>query len=151
MDFIQDFVTKQIEAKRKDRMLYSDQLTLGQIIERLTEISKRSEKDSDVVYDFEYLFPTEINSWRGSYSELALNFCNYGDEGDPRPMKLSEFLTLLNGTVGKTFTGYKGGDFTMDESTPVWVANYGNSGNTAVVDVVDQGYQVMIMTAYQQY
>lgn len=32
----------------------------------------------------------------------------------------------------KEFTGWKGGEFTMDESTPVWVANAGNSGNTGL-------------------
>ncbi len=31
--------------------------------------------------------------------------------------------------IGKTFTGYKGGDFTMSESSPVWIAQYGISGD----------------------
>ena len=37
----------------------------------------KNQKDGDeaiVRYDFEYLFPTSIDSWRGSYDELALNF-----------------------------------------------------------------------------
>lgn len=50
--------------------------------------------------------------------------------------------------IGKTFTGYKGGDFEMSRRTPVWVANYGNAGNTGIVGIHDDGYSVIILTAY---
>lgn len=51
----------------------------------------------------------------------------------------------------KEFTGWKGGEFTMDESTPVWVANAGNSGNTGIIDVVDDGWRIILMTAYCEF
>lgn len=55
---------------------------------------------------------------------------------------------MLRSAVGAAFEGYKGGVFTMSRHTPVWVANYGNAGNTAVVGVRDLGYLVIIETAY---
>lgn len=65
-------------------------------------------------------------------------------------MTTSEFLKMLKETVGKEFTGYKGGEFTMDENTPIWVANYGNSGNTAVIDVIDEDYKIILVTGLRE-
>lgn len=45
-------------------------------------------------------------------------------------------------------TGYKGGEFGVGESTPVWVANWGDCHDTAIVGIVDGGYQAIIETAY---
>jgi hypothetical protein len=39
----------------------------------------------------------------------------------------------------------------MNENTPIWVANDGHSGNTAVIDVVDDGYQVILITALREF
>jgi hypothetical protein len=33
---------------------------------------------------------------------------------------------MLTEAIGKTYTGYKGGEYVMGKVTPVWVANYGN-------------------------
>ena len=58
----------------------------------------------------------------------------------------------INGkAVTEEFTGWKGGEFEMDESTPVWVANPGDSGNTGIIDVIDDGWRVIIMTSYCNY
>jgi len=148
---LQTFLDNKAKALRQQMLANSDQLTLGQLIEKVEAIAKNGYKLSDgseptVRYDFEYLFPTAIDSWRGSYAELALNFESNGEE-----LPVSKFIELLKSAVGKTFEGYKGGDFTMDESTPIWVANCGNSGNTAVVDVLDCKYVVILITGYREY
>lgn len=39
----------------------------------------------------------------------------------------------------------------MSESTPIWVANYGNSGGTALVDVLKEDFQVVLITKYLPY
>jgi hypothetical protein len=70
-------------------------------------------------------YPTELMSWRGVYAELSFGFSFEGKE--PTVKKI---ITELREAVGKTYEGYKGGDFVMGRSTPVWVANYGNSGDT---------------------
>lgn len=145
---LQTYIQNAVKASRANTLANSDQLTLGELILKLEPIVK-NQKDGDeatVRYDFEYLFPTSIDSWRGSYDELALNFETQGEE-----MKVSEFLKMLKECIGKTFTGYKGGDFTMHKGTPIWVANYSHSGNTAVIDVVDNGYVVLLITGYREF
>jgi hypothetical protein len=146
---LQEYVNKSIQLAREERMRNSDQLTLGELIERITKIKEKykEEKDEPIVkYDFEYLFPTELMSWRGSYAELALNFETTG-----KYMSVSAFLKMLQDAVGATFEGYKGGDFVMNENTPIWVANYGNSGNTAIIDVLDSKYCVTLITGLREF
>ena len=145
---LQTYIQNAVKASRANTLANSDQLTLGELILKLEPIVKNQKdgEEATVRYDFEYLFPTSINSWRGSYDELALNFETQGGE-----MKVSEFLNMLKECIGKTFTGYKGGDFTMHKGTPIWVANYSHSGNTAVIDVVDNGYVVLLITGYREF
>ena len=149
---LQTYLDNAVKADRQKTLSASDQLTLGEMILKLEPIVKNQkpiiekyEHEATVRYDFEYLFPTDIDSWRGIYAELALNFTSKGEE-----MKVSAFLKMLKDTVGKTFTGYKGGDFRMNKHTPIWVANYGNSGNTAVIDIVDNEYNVILITGYRE-
>lgn len=61
----------------------------------------------------------------------------------PETPTTQDLLDVLKLAHGKFFTGYKGGDFTMGKTTPVWVANYGNSsgfgdGSMAVVEVREE-------------
>lgn len=61
------------------------------------------------------------HSYRGYYTDLA-----FEPESNRQPA--SEALATLRSCMGKTFTGYKGGDFVMHENTPLWEANYGCTG-----------------------
>lgn len=145
---LQTYIQNAVKASRANTLANSDQLTLGELILKLEPIVKNQKdgEEATVRYDFEYLFPTSIDSWRGSYDELALNFEMQGEE-----MNVSEFLEMLKDCIGKTFTGYKGGDFMMHKGTPIWVANYSHSGNKAVIDVVDNGYVVLLITGYREF
>ena len=117
------------------------QLTLGELIGKL----KSQDQDEIIRFDFAYLRPTGIHSWRGDYSQLAIGWTS-----ENKDMKVSELLKLCEDADGKDFQGWKGGDFTMDYGTPVWVANPNESANTAIVDVTEETY-VIIHTAYQNY
>lgn len=149
---IQKILDNEISAQRAKRLANSDQLTLGELIAKIEPIAaKQGERieakqgESDVCFDFEYLKPTSLSSWRGSYAELAIEFAS------GEAMTVNKFLEMLKDAVGKTYTGYKGGEFQMSRQTPLWVANYGNAGNTAVIGVLDLGYTVIIETAYREY
>lgn len=151
---MQTLLNNSMVARRKESLSKSEQLTLGEIILKLEPIVEKQleriqneEEEATVWYDFEYLHPTSIDSWRGSYSELALNYENE----ETKPMTVTLFLKMLKETIGKEFTGYKGGEFVMSKHTPVWVANYGNSGNTGVLDILDKEYEVVIITGYCEY
>ena len=111
-------------------------MRLGEIIDALASVKP----DANVEFDFGGLRPTGVDSYRGYYSDLALS---YGDEGMTSGLLLNE----LRDAVGATFEGYKGGEFRMDKSTPVWVANYGRSHGVAVIGIDDQGRRVVIRTA----
>lgn len=142
---IQDYLDGIIKSNRRQRISESDQLTIGEIISKVKAISDK-EGELHVQYDFADLYPTDIDSWRGSYDELALNHSSGGDK-----LTGSEFVRMLGLCIGKTFTGYKGGEYVMSEDTPVWVANYGDVGSTAVVDVVETHYSILLITGYRPY
>lgn len=113
-------------------------ISLGELIALLTPCKQ----DVSIHFDFGDFRPTDVDSFRGYYDHLAIGF---SDEGDP---KVSDLLAQLNAAVGKSFTGYKGGDYTMTRRTPMWVANYGRSTSTAVVGVEQTDWCVVINTGY---
>lgn len=153
IDSIQQFLKNQ----RDRTFAISAQLTLGQIISKLERCElTRGENDEPkhVDYDFGTAIPTTLHSWRGSYSELALGYKLSGydnDEDHFAKMTASDLLAELKSAIGKEFTGWKGGEFVMNEDTPVWVANQGNVGNTGIINVVDNGHRIVLMTAYCEY
>jgi len=137
-----------VSAGRRATFANSNQLSLGELISKLEAIPptwKSYEEEDEpkrVYFDFGYLHPTHLMSWRGSYEELAIGF----SEDDEAPT-LEKFLGDLKSALGKEFTGYKGGEFKMDRLTPVWVANYGNSGETGVSGVEDRECNVILLTS----
>jgi len=72
------------------------------------------------------------HSYRGSYDELAFEPLTpvRAVRGGFKVggMTAGEILDMARDCVGAVFYGYKGGEFTMYESTPVHVAEYGNCG-----------------------
>ena len=80
----------------------------------------------------------------------------------PKNPKVKDLLAVLKIAQGNYFVGYKGGDFTMGKTTPVWVANYGTSSgfkenkegeykSQAVVDVEENKTNVVIKTQLIDY
>ncbi len=127
------------------------QFTLGDLIDRLATIpllhdpwGDRPAEPKVVRFDFASMAPTDLRSYRGFYHELAVGFT---DEYSARPT-LEAFLTRLKKAVGGTFYGWKGGDYRMTEDTPIWVAEHGNTSETAIVGVRDKGYEVVLDTAW---
>lgn len=151
-------INKQMQGERRSKFLASDQIDLGTLISKLQPIAAKQagvieqyQHEAKVMFDFEYFFPVRFDSWRGIYSELCLNFATFEHKpGTPEPLTVSAFLEMAKGVIGKTFTGYKGGEYTIKTTTPIWVANYGNSGNTALVDVFDNGYEVVLITKWME-
>lgn len=143
---LQNIITNYIQAERQEKFKTSSQLTLGEIILKLEGIKN---KKLPVIFDVEKYYPVGIDSWRGSYYELALEYEKNGE-----PMLLGDFIKMLKKIIGKTLTGYKGGNFLMGKITPVWVANYGevkgfridDYKDTAVIDVLKGENKVIIKT-----
>ena len=62
----------------------------------------------------------ELISYRGHYCDLAF-------EPDPTPRTVAGLLAKCRAAMGAVFEGYKGGEFVMGATTPVWVSEYGRS------------------------
>jgi hypothetical protein len=151
---LQAIVDIMMAANREERMKTSPQLSLGEIILKLENIT---DDTKPVVFDFGHR-PTGFGSWRGSYCELAL-----GHAQAPAALTTAQLLHAAKEVNGKTLEGYKGGDFYMSRRTPVWVANYGEcrvhdtyKGNEAkepiaITDIKETDEFVVIVTLELKY
>jgi len=62
----------------------------------------------------------EPHSYRGYYDQLAFE--------PAENVTVGSMLACARDALDRTFTGYKGGDYKMDEWTDVWLAEYGHTG-----------------------
>lgn len=69
-------------------------------------------------------------SWRGSYSELAFI-------PSPDPQSIGQMLEAARSAHGQTFTGYKGGDYTMGDYSDVHLAAWGEIGRPITADTLE--------------
>lgn len=106
---IQALVDAMNEAGRVGRS--KTQMTLGKLIEVLEKMPGDTQVDN----------LCDRHSYRGYYSDLS-----FSRDAGTRPA--SELLQECRDVMGRTLQGYKGGDFIMGESTPVWVADWGSCG-----------------------
>lgn len=177
-----------MEASRAKEMLTSPQLTLGELILKLEAVKYKalpivfddgkykptglgswrgSYRELSICYE---------DGGQICYDQ-PLASCKRDDFGDhdykcpcggskeystslPTDPKAEEFLEKLKLCNGKVFQGWKGGDFTMGKTTPVWVANEGTSSGfdttddthtRAVVDVIEDETRVRIITKLLDY
>ena len=89
------------------------QYTLGELIAAL----EREDPSQVVPVGFK-----NPHSYRGYYHDLAFE--------PALNVTVGEMLEAARSALGQTFEGYKGGEFTMTESTDVWIACYGSHGET---------------------
>lgn len=69
------------------------------------------------------------HSYRGYYDQLAF---------EPAPsVTIGSMLAAAKSAIGKTFIGWKGGEFVMDKWTPVWIAVRGDSGHEISPPLLD--------------
>lgn len=122
---LQEIMDAMGAKKRQEALEHSPQLTLGELIILLDNVE---EPENPLVFDDGDYCPTGVGSWRGSYKEFALR---YDSTDDTAPMSVNNFLPVLESAEGGEFRGYKGGDFLMTNTTPVWVANRGDSSGFA--------------------
>ena len=95
-------------------------MTLGELIERLKQLPAESMVNL-----------CNSHSYRGYYHDLAFEW-HYGIR------QAYDILMECEDAIGKVFEGYKGGEFMMDEDTPVWIAPYGSCG-VKLMDLLKDG------------
>ena len=107
---LQAIVDAANERETKNRA--QSQLTLGKLIALLKDIEPRCGRQVTGL--------GKLDSYRGYYSDLAFG----GHVANVSPEKLLEHCQAA---MGRTFQGYKGGDFVMHENTPLWISEYGRA------------------------
>lgn len=107
--------------------------TLGALIDGLERLQQSGETQW-VYFDFASCVPADCDSSRGDYSHLALGwyYDRFRYESQPSN-KLSDVINRLKIADGATYDGWKGGEFGMDRSTPIWCDNRGEWTGTAIV------------------
>ena len=70
----------------------------------------------------------EPMSYRGYYEELAFE--------PARNVTVASMLSHAKSALGATFTGYKGGEFTMHAHTDCYISEYGKTGGDKIGPVL---------------
>ena len=123
---LQKYIDNIIEAEKEKR--WESNYSIGNFIE---DLKKFNPKANITIPPFN-LNPTGFDSYRGYYSDLALEYTTENSY-----MTAGELLKKAEECIGKTFTGYKGGEFEMTEDTTLWIANYGKSTDVVVTGIKD--------------
>jgi len=85
-------------------------MTIQELIESLSSLN------GDVLFEKGLCNP---HSYRGYYDQLGVEPCENSIEN---------MISCLRDSIGETFHGWKGGDFTMHDSTNVYLAHEGCTG-----------------------
>lgn len=128
---LQSMVDSISDAARAERTKYH--LTLGELIEELESLD--SEK---IVVFSEGGSPSNPHSYRGYYSDMGLEWTE--DE-----KTAGEVYGILSQVYETELTGYKGGQFLMTDTTPLWRAEYGSSVDShAIMDISEEEDEVIL-------
>lgn len=117
---------------------YNGGMTLGELIKAL----EKCEPKKPVYLDLLNLRPTTVDSYRGFYECLSLGYRADG----PVPT-VAEVLAMLCEAVSKTYEGYKGGTYRMDDETEVYIGNRGETTNRVIAGIQQESYCVFITTS----
>lgn len=102
--------------------------------------------DAEVVFDFG-ASPAKLCSWRGIYAQLTLMYDDVG-----KAATVAGLLVDARAADGKTYTGYKGGDYVMSLDTPVWADDYGDCNYRGLIGTrIDDGKVVLITADLSDY
>lgn len=99
------------------------QMTLGKMTDRLALLPPETLIEGSA----------SPHSYRGYYCDLA-----FEPSDNRNRITASVALALCKGAMGEVFQGYKGGDFQMGRNTPLWLSNYGRTGQK-IMGIRDDG------------
>lgn len=118
---------------------HSGQMTLGSFISRLKELDENTLilfRDSRV--DRTYIV-SDFSSYRGYYEDLAIEPEVFALHNRHRAVA-SNVLHMAKTCLGKSFCGYKGGEYVMNKGTALWLSSYGVATGMRVCGVSDDGH-----------
>ena len=132
----QDFFDASIAKMKQDEYGKKPIKTLGEVILLL-----KSQPPFNIIkLDFTTDNPSDLISYRGYYTDLALDY-----DDDVIGTNVRQLLKTFEEADGRTYEGYKGGDYTMHRKTLVWIAPYGSCGRM-LVDIQSKNNITTIIT-----
>ena len=129
---LQGIINAMNDMGQKTRSQY--QMTLGRLAEEL----RASPPDALVRFE-DGRGVGSFDSYRGYYCDIAAE-----DEDEPRTVKA--VLDDVESAIGAEMTGYKGGEYVMEEDTPVWRSEYGTASGIAFMGVRMEDKGIIIET-----
>ena len=109
------------------------QMTLGDFIDALEALDGNREVAG----------VGEMMSYRGYYSDLAI-------EPEESVAPVREVLAKARACMGEVFSGYKGGDFLMGKTTPLWLSEYGTASGLRVMELDTTVEPIRLVTAMEE-
>ena len=114
---------------RHQEKVASGQLTIGQAIAKLEKLPEElCVIISAPGTEYEGFAPGNMDSYRGYYDQLSI-----APDGGGETVK--RLLVNLEGSIGSTYSGWKGGEYTMDKDTWIWISEVGVSSEIMLVDI----------------
>lgn len=86
-------------------------------------------------------------SWRGDYAQLTLTPSSNWDMRKPALHTVGDLLDAAKAADGATFHGYKGGDYMMGRTTPLWADEWGEYTARGIIGVIVDDGTVVLTTA----
>jgi len=116
-----ELTMKAVDAEVNDMCAEAEMMTLGELAAKLSgydeDMKVKFSDGTDIgIYD----------SYRGYYRFIALG---RGAE----TITVGKLLEITEGAIGHTYSGYKGGEYTMTKHTPIWVAEYCNADGIGII------------------
>lgn len=107
-------------------------LTYGEIIDQLQSLVEAGKGERYIHFEFGCAWPTGVESYRGDYSQIALEYS--GGHSDHQTVE--RFLQLMREKRGGFVEGWKGGEFPVKDDCDVYVVCPGNVSDTRVSEIV---------------
>lgn len=121
-----------MEFVNQSRKNSAGNLTIGKMIERL----KKFNKDANFLLSDGSYLNNSFDSYRGYYEDMYIEISTIKNETTINTV--SELLCLLNRAKEEgEMIGYKGGNFSIDDSTILWLDTYGNCDSIYPCEIIN--------------
>ena len=117
-------------------------------INELLTLLRPAKQDIRVYFSFCRCVPTVVASWRGIYDEPALGWepAGYSGHVSEYPTVASLIKEFENAIGGRTYSGWKGGDYSYTGDEPLHIDNPGDYTQTEIQRVEIKEWEVIIHT-----
>ena len=119
-------------------------VTPPSINELITMFEKVEDKECTVWIFNDLMLNGQLCSYRGYYEQLAL--CYEFSAWDKDAMSVADLIKRLEAAKGQEFEGWKGGDFMMFGSTPIWLANPGHNPGAIITGYIKDYGRIYLQT-----